>query len=183
MTENEVKLFSSFLSCSQRYLEFGAGGSTVLAASSSKEWIISVDSSAEWLEKVASAKGAPRNLKLFPALIGRVKEWGYPADETNRKFWPTYSTRVFHETEARDADLVLVDGRFRVACFLRSIQHCPHAIIGIHDYLRPQYHVVESFARKITQVEALAFFIPYRIEGQLRQQFWSAVEKYEYEPG
>jgi hypothetical protein len=52
MSDPELILFRSFLRKSARYLEFGCGGSTVLAGADAKEWIIAVDSSREWLQRV-----------------------------------------------------------------------------------------------------------------------------------
>ena len=52
MSDDECRLFKSILKCSMRYLEFGSGGSTCLAASLVTESNISIDSSLEWLDKV-----------------------------------------------------------------------------------------------------------------------------------
>jgi hypothetical protein len=58
-----------------------------------------------------------------------------------------------------EPDLILVDGRFRVACVLESLLQLsePHSCrILCDDYLhRPHYHVVERFA-ELTLVGRMA---------------------------
>src|SRR3954451_7201461 len=61
MLEPEQALFRSFLCCSTNYLEFGAGGSTVLAASLVGRSVIAVESSPQWITKVEQACAANRN--------------------------------------------------------------------------------------------------------------------------
>ena len=49
--------------------------------------------------------------------------------------WSQYSAIVWDYEGTQDADLYLVDGRFRVACFIQTLMHCkPDAVILIHDY-------------------------------------------------
>src|SRR3954447_20656259 len=93
MSDDERRLFRSILMCSRRYLEFGCGGSTHMAASLVKEWVISVDASAEWIEKVRQASvvetGGVRPT-LVHVDIGPTAEWGYPSNEDDRARWPDY---------------------------------------------------------------------------------------------
>lgn len=160
MTEREIVLFNSLVSYSRRYVEFGAGGSTCHAASTGKEWIISIDSSPDWLSKVASQCNG--NVKLLHADIGKVGDWGVPIDANRRNDWPSYHERPWLEPEAVEADFYLIDGRFRVACFVQSILRSvrPDAIFAIHDFsIRPPYHVVLPFVREIATSEQLSAFI------------------------
>jgi hypothetical protein len=50
------------------------------------------------------------------------------------------------QSQGIDPDLILIDGRFRVSCFLYSVLHCkPGVRILWDDYLnRPEYHFVEN---------------------------------------
>src|ERR1700722_19658740 len=91
MTENERKLFESFVHSSVRYLEFGAGGSTWLAASRLKEWLITLDSSREWLQHVsdATSESLTRPETIFVD-IGPLRDFGAPADYSTRPRWPAY---------------------------------------------------------------------------------------------
>ena len=160
MSDKEITLFDSLVSCSRRYMEFGAGGSTCRAAATSKEWILSVDSSTEWLSKVAAQCGG--NIKLLHADIGKVGEWGVPLDADRRRDWPGYHERPWLEPEAIESDFYLIDGRFRVACFIQSVLRSARsdAVFAIHDFsVRAHYHVVLPFVREIATSEQLSAFI------------------------
>ena len=52
MSAAELGLLASFLRCAQHYYEFGAGGSTCLAASLVAQSVTAVDSSQAWLDEV-----------------------------------------------------------------------------------------------------------------------------------
>ncbi len=62
--------------------------------------------------------------------------------------------------ESSDADVYMVDGRFRVACFMQILLHSRRdALIMIHDYdLRSEYHVVKEVAREIVAAGSLSVF-------------------------
>ncbi len=55
MEASEQALLETFLRSSRRYMEFGSGGSTVLAAGLVAESVVSVDSSTEWIDRVVAA--------------------------------------------------------------------------------------------------------------------------------
>ena len=164
MSDAEKALLWQFLSCSDDYVEFGAGGSTVLASTAVKRSIVSVDSSLEWLERVRAAcleRGGGLMPKLVNVDLGKLGEWGWPLDETKKHLWPSYHTAVWSLPESAAADLYLVDGRFRVACFVQAARRArPDAVIGIHDFSgRAQYHVVHEIAREIARTGSLSFFV------------------------
>lgn len=164
MSAAELALFKAFLSKSARYLEFGAGGSTVLASSHAKEWIVSVDSSREWLDRVAAeCEEAPTRATLIFADIGRTGDWGFPVDPAAQARWSSYHADVWSlAPQCREADFVMVDGRFRVACFAQAVLHCSASVlIGIHDFAsRPFYHVVHEIGREIAALEDMSVFAP-----------------------
>jgi hypothetical protein len=162
MQPGEVALLRAFLERSKRYLEFGAGGSTYLAAGTAKDWIISVDSSREWLDKVAESVPGRGRLTLVHFDIGRLGDWGFPADDSVRDRWPLYHEMIWHkDPRAAQADVCLVDGRFRVSCAVRSLLFCRRdAVVLMHDFTsRPQYHVVRSIAREIACCGDLSAFV------------------------
>ena len=163
MSDTEKELLRSFLRCGSNYLEFGTGGSTVLACSHVKESVMAVESNPAWLRKVqAHCSDQPTALKprLFHADIGPVVELGYPRNDRLRDHWPRYHDGVWPHKGAINADLYLIDGRFRVACFIQVLLRAQSsAIILIHDFAnRPQYHVIREFAREIAAAESLSAF-------------------------
>ena len=89
---------------------------------------------------------------------------GYPADNTTFALWPKYSNEGLGKCHAEAKHrMVLVDGRFRVACFLKLLlamdEESASTSILIHNYRWPQYHVIEEFADLI---EILGKFRPCR---------------------
>jgi hypothetical protein len=163
MSEEETALFLSFVRNSRHYVEFGTGGSTVLASNHVRHSILSVDSSQTWLDKVGAACGTCQTTpELMLANIGPTGDWGFPTDGSTKSCWPDYHSAIWKYEQSSDADLYLVDGRFRVACFAQIVLHCkPTAIIGFHDFSsRPDYHCVREIAQEIATTGDLSFFLP-----------------------
>jgi hypothetical protein len=161
MHQPEIDLFTRFLSVSERYFEYGMGGSTCLAAKTVKKLVSAVDSDPKWVQKVRTTIGnavAPQ-IALLHVDIGATGEWGFPKERGLVKH-DAYSLAIT-KAPTSEFDLCLVDGRFRVACFLQALQTLPSdAVIGIHDYLdRPHYRVIEAFARPIATCQRLSFFV------------------------
>jgi hypothetical protein len=164
MTASEQECVSNFFKPAKSYVEFGCGGSTVLASKLIAGTIIAIDSSKEWVERVrAECKRTPDQIQptLLHVDIGSTGDWGRPIDESAIGRWPQYSSLIWDTRGASEADLYLVDGRFRVACFLETLLHCKaDAVILMHDYApRLEYHVVEQFARPFLMCETLYAFI------------------------
>lgn len=94
-----------------------------------------------------------RNQKEVTPLI-RENEVGLiiDVDETSEK-----SNSFF---EHMKPDLILIDGRFRPACFIQCLLHVkPGTRILFDDYVdRPNYHLVEEFAKPIAYYGNLAEF-------------------------
>ncbi len=163
MTARERDLFLAFARRSLRYLEFGTGGSTLLAVDAVQAWVISVGSSQAWLESVRVAcPDAGDKLRLMHVDIGPVRDWGYPVGQEARARWPRYHGAVWDMPDSREADLCFIDGRFRVACFAQAVLQCgPGVLIGIHDFaMRDQYRVIHEIGREIAVADELAFFLP-----------------------
>lgn len=161
MSAREQELFKAFLSRSKGYFEFGIGGSTVLAGRMVDGPVVAVDSDPAWIETASTtlrASAHPR--RLVHVDIGPVGTFGMPASEAHRDRFPLYSAAI--RGIAEPIDLCLVDGRFRVACALQALLALPpDGVLGLHDYRnRPQYHVIEHFARPVAEAETLTFFLP-----------------------
>ena len=151
MNDGERELFVRTLAKATHYMEFGSGGSTLLAVRSPAKVILTIESDPAWLDKLRehpeiAEAAASQRLFLTHADIGPVGEWGSPADESRRADWPRYYADPFFATDIL-FDLILIDGRFRVASALAAAACAAEsATIVIHDYeLRPQYYLVEKF--------------------------------------
>jgi hypothetical protein len=164
MAPDEWKTFEGFVRCAERYVEFGSGASTVLAASMVKDWVIAFDSSQAWLDRVGDAC-RERKTRLKPVLscidIGETGEWGFPRDETSRERWPLYHSSMWGDPRLAEADLYLIDGRFRLACFAQALLHCgDRAFVAFHDYAsRPHYHAAAAIGREVVRVDDLSIFV------------------------
>jgi hypothetical protein len=155
---------------SKLYLEYGSGGSAVAAAKLNVDFV-SVESDLQFLNTVedkirATGNYRPKGQTYHHADIGHTGAWGYPLGEVTaqrREMFRRYSDPPAH-CFARGIlpDLVLVDGRFRVACALKSLRMLQDQSgwsIVVDDYIeRPQYHVIADFAELDRYVGRLAVF-------------------------
>ena len=155
--DGDDKLFKKLVKKTNIYFEYGCGQSTKYVLQFSKAKIFGVDTSEEWINKVLLDSDNKRlNLKWVD--VGSTGNWGYPTSFRMRKNFPIYAKWFWEKNEK--PDLVLIDGRFRIFCFLTSIQH---ANIGtkilFDDYInRPFYHVVEEFCPIIDSCGRQALF-------------------------
>ncbi len=162
LTIKEKVFFSLILTKCKKYLEFGVGGSTLLAYTTENiKKIISVDSDINWINEIKKFKNIKNddNQKLIFEYIdiGEVTNFGYPKIKTEKIF--NYSNKVFKKYK-NDYDLVFIDGRFRVACTLQVILNCKKDIkILIHDFNgRPFYHILYKYLDVIYSINNLVLF-------------------------
>jgi len=164
MTDAEVGVLRECLSKAASLVEFGSGGSTLLAVRSpSLRRIWSVESDPAWIlrlrghPEVAQAEHDGR-LRFIHADIGRTGDYGMPLESSAQARWPAYYQTVWTDPATAEADLVLVDGRFRVACALETLARCrPHTILLFHDFWnRTPYHPVLAFTDWLGSCDSLA---------------------------
>jgi protein O-GlcNAc transferase len=113
MSSPEQALFRKSLDSATHYFEYGCGGSTWQACT--KDNLISVtsvESDLAWIQKVVDTCQASK-LKTIHTNIGPTKAWGFPISKPNQS-WEHYS-KAFDQRHP-ETNLVLIDGRFRVAC-------------------------------------------------------------------
>lgn len=160
-----IQEFTSTLTTSSCYLEYGCGGSTLFAARFQNiKKIITVETDLSWLSAVRnslSPDGQGRFVFLH-ADLGPVGDWGYPEapSENYKSFW-RYICDPWIECKAAGAepDAVLVDGRFRVACAILSSMLMTRGVIMLDDYVgRPHYQEVERFLGRPRLAGRMAVF-------------------------
>ena len=185
MTDSEAQLLRQLLRQARVYLEFGSGGSTIVASNLVSECVISVEASRAWIGNVA-ASCVSTETRLLPQLIhvdiGRTKEWSWPADESSRAHWPDYHEKVWDHPRSRETDLCLIDGRFRVACMAQALLHCrPDTVYAIHDFKdRDYYEDVHRITREIIRAESLSVFI--RRQGVTNDDLQAVLNAHRYDP-
>ena len=129
MSYNERDFFDKNVKEAKKYLEFGLGGSTIRALQKSRCEVLTIESSSEWIkvmEKILMLKyyKMSKRLSILNVDIGPVVEWGYPASNKYEHLFHLYSTAFLKSVDILSMDLVLVDGRFRLACALKIISEC-----------------------------------------------------------
>ena len=172
--EESTRYFRQELAKARNYLEYGSGGSTVLANQMVNN-LVSVDSDASFLadvRKKLSQADRRAMSKLIHVNIGLTVDWGMPVfrKPTRRRVrrWEEYAKAPwrYFRTIGQQPDLILVDGRFRVACVLESLlslSPLSETKILLDDYVgRPEYSVVEQFA-DVQLVGRMAVMQPRRL--------------------
>lgn len=161
MSDLEIELFSSILRESEFVLEFGSGGSSILAVECSVTKLISVESDREWIEKISDQVNhinLSTEINFFFADIGPTKEWGYPVDKCSISKWPNYWGKVWEAyPDLSNVDCILIDGRFRVACALNALLYASDdALIVIHDFNnRSFYSEILKLTKVIKSIDTL----------------------------
>jgi hypothetical protein len=190
-----LAFFLETLTGSKRYLEYGTGGSTYLAAKHGVEFI-AVDSDPFFLKsvrkKIANAGLAqPTGQTYRYGDIGLTGHWGRPIGLRSPSASRLEKFRRYSDPPAecleggRTPDFVLVDGRFRVACVLKAIRMLQNErgwTIAMDDYGdRPHYHVINEFAN-IDRLVGGRMAVITSLKEFSQEQLESAIRKYEIDP-
>ena len=144
-------------------LEYGSGGSAVLAAESGVADVFSVESDANWcanMQRWFQEHPPAGRIHMHWVDIGPTKAWGKPKSNSAFHSWPCYPISVWDRDDFVDPDVVLIDGRFRLACFLTTLMRtkCDVTILW-DDYTdRPEYHVAERLLKPVSYVGRMAMF-------------------------
>jgi protein O-GlcNAc transferase len=149
MTNSEIKVFTKYLENATNYLEYGSGGSTFYACNfNNLKKIKTIESDYKFSLEIS--KKCPR-ADINYINIGRTGICGTPIDITKQYLWKNYSNNY-----SSNFDLVLIDGRFRVACLLDIILKQGNPIILFHDFNnRPEYHIIKNFCTIIESIDTL----------------------------
>lgn len=144
MPNAEKKTFYSYLRKGTHYYEFGSGGSTVAACNSNNILsVTSVESDTTFYEKMcAYFNPKPEKLTFRFIDVGCKGNWGYPSPTC-----PQSTYEQYYKSIDGNPDLVLIDGRFRVACALATWFAIDAAAIVLFDdfFDRSFYHAVLDY--------------------------------------
>lgn len=147
LPEAEAVLVAKHYSAASVILEYGSGGSTRLAAQLNGKLVVSVESDRDWaitLQKELDVEKLPSPAIVYHVDIGETGAWGRPIDDSHWQQYYRYPTAVWEEAFFRHPDVVLIDGRFRLACFATlCLRISKHVTVLFDDYVnRPRYQVV-----------------------------------------
>ena len=137
------------------YLEFGAGGTTLIAAQH-VEFLISVESDRLYRDLVRSSVEALEvgaETHLLHGDFGITAGWGKPLFKLNGYSFSgknyVNAPWALIEQKQRKIDFVLVDGRYRAACVCKALlsPSTSHSMILLDDFSdRQEYHGVLDVA-------------------------------------
>lgn len=143
-------------------LEYGSGGSSFVAVEKGAS-LVTVESDPAWAAQIDTALRAhfpDGRFTVHHADIGETTRWGRPKNNRGFRRFHTYSTAVWDMDNFEGPDTVLIDGRFRPACFATvAIRTRRPVTVLFDDYAdRPRYHWVEAFAKPVELVDRMAVF-------------------------
>ena len=136
MTDSEILLFNKILDESTIYYEFGCGGSTNVALNKKNiTKVYSIDTDKNWLNKFDHPK-----LHKTYIDVGETEDFGNPVNESKIDNWKLYSASIDEISD--EPDTVFIDGRFRVACGVKTWFNVSEKTnVLIHDFTgRTHYH-------------------------------------------
>ncbi|MFN6978527.1 MAG: hypothetical protein ACK4OP_10420 [Gemmobacter sp.] len=144
-------------------LEYGSGGSTVLAGDMPGKTVYSVESDGAWVDRMrAWFAGHPpaSTVHLHHVDIGPTMKWGRPVDTSLIRRWPDYSLSVWDRPDFVQPDVVLIDGRFRAGCFLATALRTQRPVTVLFDdyKARPRYRAVEDIVAPVAYHGRMAEF-------------------------
>lgn len=129
------EFFKKTLRKSSFYFEFGSGNSTILAEKFKKKFI-SIELDKTFFKKVLGI--LKKNNKVKYIDIGPVGEFSYPLFKDRSKILDYIKSINKYVKKKKFPNLILIDGRFRVACcinifyLIKKYKHNP--IIILDDY-------------------------------------------------
>jgi hypothetical protein len=146
-------------------LEYGSGGSTVLAAEMAGKHVTSVESDRKWARMMkgwfaANPPAEGTSVDIHWSDIGKTEDWGHPKDDSEWRKFPEYPLKIWRKKEFRHPDVVLVDGRFRTGCALATAFSITRPVtLLFDDYTKRSWFArVEEFLGSPTIIGRMAAF-------------------------
>ena len=154
------------------YVEFGVGASTIWLSNNSNAEVHGVDSSKEWIDFV-KARINSQTAQFHHIDLGPLGSHGTPITYDRLGSFESYSNSIWSQTA--NAKLVLVDGRFRVACFIKALMNTSFGTNIIFDdyFSRPQYSIVENLLLPTNRCGDQAIFQNQQIDQKLANELYN----------
>ena len=152
MNPRDVKLLYDGFSRANSYFEIGSGSSTFQAVKHGLK-VTSVESDSGWYEKMKAIFPSECNVNYILIDFHISYNAGYPGPKTTKEEMYQYTHQYKPEY---NADMVLIDGRFRVACALNILPYISNTTeVYIHDFERKAYHYVLKYYELVEQADKL----------------------------
>jgi hypothetical protein len=188
LSEKSKQFFDQVIKSSSHYLEFGMGGSTIRVLQESKSKVYTVESSIDWIGQMRKYllikyMVVTKRLQIFHVDIGKTGSWGSPIGNYSKHLYPNYSSSIFNCIDKRLIDTVFIDGRFRVACVMKTILECCNnekLVFLIHDFQRKEYHIVLKYLEEDERcINLVKFHLKKDIDLNSVEEDY---EKYKFDP-
>ena len=163
LPDAEAALLRHHLAAARVVLEYGSGGSTLLAAGMPGKLVLSVESDRDWaiaMQAELDAAALPSPAIVQHVDIGPTGAWGRPLDAQHWPRFHRYALTIWDAPHFRHPDLVFIDGRFRPACFAATCLRITRPVtVLFDDYAeREAYHIVERIATPVEMAGRMARF-------------------------
>jgi len=136
---NDKSLFYNLLDNCNYYLEYGSGGSTYQAnLRKNIEKIYSIESDIQWQNNIKKKTATDKINYIYVDMKTLPNNWGHPGKDATNEEKINYSEqiRLLDKDIINKIDLILIDGRFRVACCLKCHEVInDNTLIALDDYI------------------------------------------------
>ena len=169
----ELYAFVSLLTKNTTFFETGSGCSSIIAKYYAKK-TYAIEGDIKYYE-LGIKNGLKENI-IFKDLKPRSLVWSYPGNDTNIEDWKKYFQSYKKEY---NADVILIDGRFKVATALDIFNKIRNdTIVLLHEYdSRPYYYIIETYYKYIYHWGSLFAFIKKNsikeIPLTIQKKYWS----------
>lgn len=148
--KTDIGMFYDYLKKAKNYFEFGSGGSTYQAITHNNiERVYTVESDINWYNKINNSIKSDKVCFFLVDLKCKPNNWGNPGINCSNEDKIKYSDSLLNLNKEilESIDLILIDGRFRVACCLKSFSLISdNCFIMFDDFLdRKQYRIVLDY--------------------------------------
>jgi len=112
--------------------------------------IIVVENDIHWFNKVNEfMKNNKKIINLYIDIKTNYNNWGYPINDCDKTNWVSYSNivHVLNQNLLSILDLILIDGRFRIACILKLYNYINYnCIILFNNFFdRIEYSIILEY--------------------------------------
>ena len=138
---NDKKLFYKLLDNCNYYLEYGSGGSTYQAyIRNNIQKIYSIESDIKWHNNIKKNITSDKINYIYVDMKTLPNNWGYPGEDATNEEKINYSEQIklLDKNIINKIDLILIDGRFRVACCLKCHEVINNNTLIAFDDFKPR---------------------------------------------
>ncbi|WP_338430022.1 exostosin domain-containing protein [Synechococcus elongatus] len=188
MSPSEINFFYQIIQETSSLLEFGAGGSTLFTLENSNATVTSIEGDPRVVDSLVSSSKIQKFIsqnryQILYIDMDEVSGWSYPKNTKNMEKWLQYHQGVWKNL-SNSIDLILIDGRFRVACAISSFLKISSQSTGkvlLHDFWeREHYAEILELYQIVDYADSLVLLEPIReVDRQVAEDL---LKKYMFDP-